>query len=355
MSSYWMFHRDDIPENDRLPSPITATVRDVEDSDQERLDSVVTIEDSAGHTIPLKIWTTHDFTLHWRVGHEYDLSGVRGSYWEGSDRYELHTTRDFSAEDRGPSATEETRLFIVGDTHVGYENRTNRNKPRWARHVDTIGAFKDALAKAASLDVDAIVHAGDIFDHGVTDRNLEDARDALVHDRERALPFYYIYGNHDWKPAKDHMRDIERRYSHIQKLTNELTSIGDPAVNLFGIDHLEGEFYDVSLRNDVESYLYPNVLVIHESPHPAANSHSARVYSDRGVDLERALADSPVEFDLIICGHMHLADRTKLEDLDIPIIVTGPTVPISKVREETPSGWLVTLSEGGLEITQQRF
>lgn len=75
-----MFTRDDLPRNDRLSNPITVLVREVSPSSSNKLDFEVTVEDADGHTISLKIWSTHSLSLSLTEGHRYELEDVRGRY-----------------------------------------------------------------------------------------------------------------------------------------------------------------------------------------------------------------------------------------------------------------------------------
>lgn len=93
-----MFTRDDLPRNDRLSNPITVLVREVSPSSSNKLDFEVTVEDADGHTISLKIWSTHSLSLSLTEGHRYELEDVRGRYWSqgGSRHYQLDSTKDLT-------------------------------------------------------------------------------------------------------------------------------------------------------------------------------------------------------------------------------------------------------------------
>jgi len=83
--------------------------------------------------------------------------------------------------------------LIVGDTHVGYRHRRRDKKAKGAKDLDARDRFQAVMDQANTLDADAIVHAGDIFDHVAigADRSFV-MIDAL--NSELNIPFYYIYG-----------------------------------------------------------------------------------------------------------------------------------------------------------------
>jgi len=133
-------------------------------------------------------------------GHRYELEDVRGRYWSqgGSRHYQLDSTKDLTVTELGPADDTATRLLIVGDTHVGYRHRRRDKKAKGAKDLDARDRFQAVMDQANTLDADAIVHAGDIFDHVAIGADRSFVIDAL--NSELNIPFYYIYGNHD-EPA----------------------------------------------------------------------------------------------------------------------------------------------------------
>jgi DNA repair protein SbcD/Mre11 len=84
------------------------------------------------------------------------------------------------------------RLLHTGDWHVG---RTIRGRSR-------MGEFRDALSQvvgiAVSEGVDAVLVAGDVYEHRSTSPEADDAVfETLVHLREAEIPVVLIPGNHD--------------------------------------------------------------------------------------------------------------------------------------------------------------
>lgn len=88
-----------------------------------------------------------------------------------------------------------TRVIHTGDTYIGYQQY---HQPE--RREDFLRAFEQVIEDAIDDDVDAVVHAGDLFD----DRQpaLEDIQGVLDCLRELAaatIPFLAVVGNYELK------------------------------------------------------------------------------------------------------------------------------------------------------------
>lgn len=92
------------------------------------------------------------------------------------------------------------RILHLTDTHLGawWPLAPDASVPRgWSRAVDHHRAFERALDRADELDVDLIVHTGDVFDRGRPPwRWVQAAADALTRAAARR-PVVVLSGNHD--------------------------------------------------------------------------------------------------------------------------------------------------------------
>lgn len=157
-----MFSVDDIPNNKRISNAIEVTITDVSLSDNSKIDYELTIEDSVGNTVAMNIWTTHDVDVSWTESHRYELTNVRGKVWtkNGQRHARLSSAKNLQVTDLGPVTGDTTRIFVIGDTHVGYANRKRKNRVPQYRDVDCEDSFRKAVEQATSRDVDAFVHTG---------------------------------------------------------------------------------------------------------------------------------------------------------------------------------------------------
>jgi len=97
------------------------------------------------------------------------------------------------------------QLLVVGDTHVGYRHRPSSTKPPWAQAVDNRRTFSRCLTRARDLGIDTVVHAGDVFDHEITQADTDHVHEEIQRTHDAGIPFYFIHGTTTTKP-------VTRRY-----------------------------------------------------------------------------------------------------------------------------------------------
>lgn len=125
--------------------------------------------------------------------------------------------------------------------------------------VNARNVFVRCLKRARKLDVDAVIHAGDVFDHAREDRNA--VRQAISQTVGAGIPFYYVFGNHDDKKG----RKLLKSTSGIH-LAEAMSPTGKSSVNLLGIDHSGQSFPTTAPDASIDMLLGKNALVVHESP-----------------------------------------------------------------------------------------
>ncbi len=193
-----------------------------------------------------------------------------------------------------------TKLLHTGDTHLGY-----RQYHSPARREDFLAAFERVVADAIEADVDAVVHAGDLFD----DRQpaLSDVMGALSALRTLAdagVPFYGVVGNHESKRDSQWL-DLFERMGVATRLGATPEVVGDVA--LYGLD-----FVPRSRRERLD-YAFDDPPQTVE--HTALVTHGLFEPFDHGDwDARRLLRASPVSFDALLLGDDHTARTKRLED-----------------------------------------
>jgi DNA repair exonuclease SbcCD nuclease subunit len=192
-----------------------------------------------------------------------------------------------------------TTLLHTGDTHLGY-----RQYHSPARREDFLAAFERVVADAIEADVDAVVHAGDLFD----DRQpaLSDVMGALSALRTLAdagVPFYGVVGNHESKRDSQWL-DLFERMGVATRLGETPAVVGDVA--LYGLD-----FVPRSRREGLD-YRF-------DDPPPAVD-HTALVahglfepFEHGDWDTGRLLQASPVAFDTLLLGDDHTPRTRRLD------------------------------------------
>jgi DNA repair exonuclease SbcCD nuclease subunit len=190
-----------------------------------------------------------------------------------------------------------TRVIHTGDTHLGY-----RQYHRPERRADFLAAFERVIEDAVADDVDAVVHAGDLFH----DRRpeLQDILGTLsvLRDLDDAdIPFLAIVGNHETKRDAQWL-DLFESLGLATRLGSEPVTVGDVAV--YGLDFVQRAERD-ALDYDFEP---------HDADHAALVAHGLfEPFDYADWDTERLLAESTVDFDALLLGDNHHPDRAEVD------------------------------------------
>lgn len=204
-----------------------------------------------------------------------------------------------------------TQLLHTGDTHLGY-----RQYHSSVRREDFLAAFERVVADAIGSDVDAVIHAGDLFQ----DRQpaLTDVMGALSVLRTLAgadIPFYGVVGNHESKRDSQWL-DLFERLGVATRLGAEPVVVGDVA--LYGLD-----FVPRARREGLDYEFDP---VPPAADHTALVSHGLFEPFEHGDwDTQRLLQESPVAFDALLLGDDHTPRTRRFESFDTWLTYPGST------------------------------
>ncbi len=194
-----------------------------------------------------------------------------------------------------------TRVLHTADTHIGY-----RQYHSPTRRADFLDAFRQVVLDAVESDVDAVVHAGDLFHDrrpGLSD--LLGTLDVLETLSEAGIPFLAVVGNHEVKRSAQWL-DLFEAMELATRLGDTPTVIGDTA--FYGLD-----FVPSSQRADLEYRFEP-----HECAHAALVSHGrfsplVPDYGNVQWDLEAVLDSASVPFDAVLLGDEHAPTTAELD------------------------------------------
>lgn len=346
-----MVTRDGVPHDRRLSGSITVTVDQVRVNPKSRRDAELTVRDEDEVELTVIIWETHEVDQLWEEGATYELSGARGKRYSTGrgTSVEVQSTKAFRAQQ--VTTNDETRVLVLGDTHVGYRHRPHSAKPAWAREINASEVFTRCLERARDLGVDAVIHAGDVFDHENTQGDRNAVRQAISQTVEAGIPFYYVFGNHDDDNGRTLLASTPG-----DPLGAKTSTVTESLVTLLGVDHCGKSFPTTVPNLSLAESTGANVLVIHESPHPVVDETGTLLYQTDGnkADISTFLDSTAFDVDLIVTGHIHVAAHTSVQGHDIPVLVTGPTVPISSYEKDSnPSTWLLTATNSGIDLDRQ--
>ncbi len=236
-----------------------------------------------------------------------------------------------------------TRVIHTGDTHIGYQQY---NAPE--RRRDFLEAFRQVAEDAADDDVDAVVHAGDLFHDrrpGLVD--LQGTIDVLRIFDDAGIPFLAVVGNHESKRDAQWL-DLFEDLGLATRLGAEPHVVDDVA--FYGLDfvarsqreHLEYEFEPVPAAADHA------VLVSHGLFEPFAHADW---------DTETVLEEATVEFDAMLLGDNHTPGTAEVAETWVTYC--GSTERASAAEREARGYNLLTfdddvaISRRGLESTRE--
>ena len=341
---------DDLSAGRSLPAPMVVKVTDVNWTTRKSRRAEVALTDTGGNPLRLVDYEGADISVDWTVNHRYRISQCGVNRGGGGYDLELAPSKKTTVEELG-RAQEATRLLVIGDSHVGYRHRPQSDKPTWAKDVNARDTFTRCLQRARDAKVDGVIHAGDIFDHHNTKGDRNRVGQEIARTVESDVAFYYVFGNHDDKQGRDLLQSTPGIH-----LAERTSYISKHLVKLQGVDHAGKSFPASAPTATVQVDKGPNILVIHETPYPVIDESGTLVYQNdvNKADISGYIETASYDIDLVITGHLHVANQLTLQDSDIPVIVTGSTIPISTYKKDSrPSTWLLTVTEDELELTRQ--
>ncbi|WP_058366426.1 DNA double-strand break repair protein Mre11 [Haloparvum sedimenti] len=191
-----------------------------------------------------------------------------------------------------------TRVIHTGDTHIGYQQY---HSP--VRRQDFLDAFEQVVADAVADDVDAVVHAGDLFhDRRPELQDLLGTLSVLRDLDDAGIPFLAIVGNHESTRGGQWL-DLFESLGLATRLDDAPTVVGDTA--FYGLDHVP-----VSRRDDLEYEFEP-----HDADAAALVAHGLfEPFAHADWDTEELLTTSTVDFDALLLGDNHKADTAQVRN-----------------------------------------
>ncbi|WP_331236359.1 DNA double-strand break repair protein Mre11 [Natronorarus salvus] len=221
-----------------------------------------------------------------------------------------------------------TRVIHTGDTHIGY-----RQYHREERRADFLAAFERVIDDAIDEDVDAVVHAGDLFHDRRPDLvDLLGTLDALRTLEGAGIPFLAIVGNHEGTRS-DQWLDLYERLGLATRLDACGTVVGE--VSFYGLDHVpESQREELSYEFEPTESEFA-VLVSHGLFEPFAHANW---------DTEELLSRSTVEFDALLLGDNHVPGQQRVDETWVTY--PGSTERASASEEDDRGYNLVTFDDG---------
>ncbi len=189
-----------------------------------------------------------------------------------------------------------TRVIHTADTHIGYRQY---HSPE--RKADFLRAFASVAEDAVDLEVDAVVHAGDLFHD--TRPDLDDLMETIRILRDLAdagIPFLGVVGNHERTRDRQWL-DFIADLGLATRLDDTGTVVGD--VTFYGLDWVPPAQRDRLEYTFEAPSTDASALVAHGLFEPFAHADW---------DTEAVLASADVAFDAMLLGDNHTPDRAEV-------------------------------------------
>lgn len=228
-----------------------------------------------------------------------------------------------------------TRVIHTGDTHIGYRQYHSAE-----RRADFLSAFEQVLSEGIDDEIDAVVHAGDLFHDRRPDlQDLLGTLDILRDLKEAGIPFLAIVGNHEGT-RKGQWLDLFSRMGLATRLGSEGTAIGE--TTFYGLDHVPP-----SQREELEYDFSPP-----ETEHTALVAHGLfEPFGYADWDTEELLSRASVEFDAMLLGDNHHPDQANVHGTWVTYC--GSTERASASEREDRGYNLVSFDDGGAQIARR--
>jgi len=191
-----------------------------------------------------------------------------------------------------------TRVIHTGDTHLGYQQYHVPERRR-----DFLAAFRQVVDDAVADDVDAVVHAGDLFhDRRPTLSDIMGTLDVLRTLDDANIPFLAVVGNHEAKRDAQWL-DLFESLGLATRLGDDPVILGDTA--FYGLD-----FVPRSKRDDL-AYSFED----HDADFAALVTHGLfQPFEHGNWDATEILDGASVDFDAMLLGDDHVPDTAQVAD-----------------------------------------
>jgi exonuclease SbcD len=316
---------------------ILVRVRNRSEVKKENRAYELSLEDVEGSRFQFIVWESskQGTNCDWKEGCWYRLSGVTANVWPSGTV--PHGTSSLDVEYLGSQRNDrKADILYLTDSHLGKTSHSHKGSS-WS--VSPENGFQSAIEKAISMDIDAVVHGGDLFHNsgdGIGAEEIATCREGLVALAESGIPFYFIYGNHDRQAGRRVMdRFIDE--SLAEHLGPRYEAIND-TVAVYGIDH-QSNWMDFVPNFERASGDMRTLLFVHQSLSPFTESNNP----DCSFRSLREEVDIPA--DLIVTGHVHTRVEEQLSESRG--LSGGATARVGASRTDLhPSVELISLGDG---------
>ena len=240
---------------------------------------------------------------------------------------------------------DEIRIIHTGDTHLGYRQYHSE-----VRRQDFLDAFAKVIDDAVAMNVDAVIHAGDLFDsRNPTLDDILETMKLFSRLKDAQIPLLAVVGNHESKQSTQWL-DLYESMGLVIRLGAAPYMLDNVAV--YGIDHVPKSripIFDYSVfnsdnndtNNDATSAKY-RLLVMHQMMKPFA-------FGDW--DVQEVLSCLPFKVDAVLLGDNHKHEIIRLDETWVTYCGSTERNGISELEPRSYN--IVTAGSEGVEISKR--
>jgi len=229
------------------------------------------------------------------------------------------------------------RILHISDSHINNNQYTNNSKI-------PLGGLSLAVNLAIEIDIDSIVHSGNLFHYQCVDDNIIDAvRAELQKLSTVGIDFFCIMGDKELSGnGTAFSKLIEEKY--IKQL--DLTATKRENIAFFGFAHAETK-EDIQIRlqslSDT-SQSTQNIVVTHQHLSPPCKQELA------DMSAEEFYSSTDLDIDIVLAGGTYEPSKWDAEDTNFSIVYSGATNPLTIAPEATITGSLIEVGSKDYKI-----
>jgi len=233
-----------------------------------------------------------------------------------------------------------TKIIHTADTHLGYRQYNSE-----IRKQDFFDSFEHVIDEAINEEVDAVIHAGDLFD--MRNPPLPDVIrtiNILQKLNDNDIPFLGIVGNHESKQDNQWL-DLYEKMGIAIRLSTYPYYINDVAI--YGIDYIPKTKVDDHAFSDIEP---PK----EDTNHTILAMHQLAAHVPYGKFNCKSIIDAlPFRLDAFVLGDYHKYTFTRIED--VQVTYSGSTERHASNESEHRTYNLIETSDEGLDFTRKHI
>jgi DNA repair exonuclease SbcCD nuclease subunit len=230
------------------------------------------------------------------------------------------------------------RILHLTDTHLGAWRPVLGAPPDWSRAADHHAALVGALSLADELDVDLVVHTGDVFDRSRPPWRWVQAAAQALTGAARRRPVVVLSGNHDRhglsRTLPLHVPDLHI----VDKPANLALRLRSGALRLAAVPYsrsVQGWVHGATVALGPGA----DLMLAHQAFHGVVvPGLTFRIGAQADTVGARHLAGLP-PVQAILCGHIH--PRQVVDCGDVPVVHPGCLVHTALRDAPHPEGLAV--------------